>query len=275
MSNEKITNRSSHTAKPSRLKNSFTDISAALLNWQSENLSKDIHQLQLEETLKSKFVSKVLEITEELKDTGASTNKSVLKLAQIALDEISDSIDRELNSTHDPLTGLLNREGLKKFSSKRMLAYAHRHDRSVGIFFLDLNKFKPINDTLGHDEGDRALKLVAKNLSNALRQEDIIARWGGDEFIIMIMAENLNHNWQVTHDKIKGIFDSRMTLNGKDGNDYHIGSSIGFAIIKENELPEDAIKRADIEMYKVKKGIAFANPDLLTNPAQQSLDLSK
>ncbi len=154
-------------------------------------------------------------------------------------------------ATIDQVTGLLNRTGIMKFADAH-ISYAQRNDHSCAIIFMDLNKFKPINDTLGHKEGDNALRLVADRLKETFRKSDLISRIGGDEFVVVMMNDNPDHTFDEELSKLEKLFDGHVIYHGSDGNDYHIGTAAGKVIVNEGETAEAAIERADAIMYENK-----------------------
>ncbi len=154
-------------------------------------------------------------------------------------------------ATIDQVTGLLNRTGIMDFADAR-ISYAQRNEHSCAIIFMDLNKFKPINDTLGHKEGDNALRLVADKLKETFRKSDLISRIGGDEFVIVMMNDNPNHNFDDELAKLENLFDGGVIFQGSDGDKYPIGAAAGKVIVNEGETAESAIERADAIMYEKK-----------------------
>ncbi|MFT7373525.1 MAG: Amt family ammonium transporter [Oleiphilaceae bacterium] len=149
----------------------------------------------------------------------------------------------------DPLTQLSNRTHLMKQLNREISAAKTTKD-VVALFFLDLDKFKNINDTLGHRAGDILLCEVAKRLNNVCREEDIISRLGGDEFIVVIIGE-LTHEL-ITEKAISILAEMRepVELNKKS---YRIPTSIGISISDSgNTNSEDLIQQADIAMYNAK-----------------------
>ena len=113
--------------------------------------------------------------------------------------------------------------------------------------FIDLNKFKLINDTLGHEAGDFLLKEAANRFKNAIRTDDIVFRLGGDEFLILIT--NVMNNSQVK-EVITKIFESIKTPVNYNGKPIDISASIGIAMFPKNgETPEELMKAADAAMY--------------------------
>jgi len=149
----------------------------------------------------------------------------------------------------DLLTNLHNRNHFM-LELKEYLSLSKRENKKLAVIFIDLDHFKEINDTLGHQYGDKVLKIVAKRLLKNVRSSDIVARFGGDEFVALlydITTKEIIDLVQRTLGKIK----ERIIL---DKRKYHISASIGISIAPDDS--EDAnilIKYADIAMYKAKK----------------------
>lgn len=151
---------------------------------------------------------------------------------------------------HDILTGLPNRYYLTT-SLKRIIDQCKCKDRFLGVFFMDLDDFKLINDTMGHDIGDELLKMVARRLKNSMRENDLVARIGGDEFIILI--ENLGE-YQEMDTIANQILDCFKQPYNLDGQKCYITTSLGLAICPtDGDDGETLIKHADIAMYKAKE----------------------
>jgi diguanylate cyclase (GGDEF)-like protein len=163
---------------------------------------------------------------------------------------------------HDNLTGLPNRVMFRDYLT-RALSQAERAEQKLGILFLDIDGFKRINDTLGHQTGDLLLKEVAKRLTSRLREEDMVAhgddstkpegllaRLGGDEFIVLLTGiHDLHGPGSVARRFIKSLGET-ITLNGQD---CHIGASIGISIYPDDGSDAgELIKNADIAMYHAK-----------------------
>ena len=163
---------------------------------------------------------------------------------------------------HDNLTGLPNRAMFREYLT-RALSQAERAEQKLGILFLDIDGFKRINDTLGHQTGDLLLKEVARRLSSRLREEDmlahvdeskkpedLLARLGGDEFIVLLTSiQDLHGPGTVARRFIKALGEA-MILNGQECN---IGASIGIAIYPDDGADAgELIKHADIAMYHAK-----------------------
>lgn len=151
---------------------------------------------------------------------------------------------------HDSLTGLPNR---KLFSDRLgiVLAQAKRNKKKVGIVMLDLDNFKDVNDTLGHDVGDTLLKAVAERLSGTLRKSDTVARFGGDEFVLIFPdMEVIEEAIQVVQ-KIIDRFHKPFLI---DTHQLVVTTSIGIAVYPNDGMDEEILmKNADIAMYQAKQ----------------------
>jgi diguanylate cyclase (GGDEF)-like protein len=153
-------------------------------------------------------------------------------------------------ANYDSLTGLPNRTLLLD-RIDRGLEHAKRHAKSMAVFFVDLDKFKQVNDSLGHKAGDELLVIIAKRLGDKLRKEDTVARLGGDEFVIMIEDVISAEAISALVSEISDIIDIPVTLNSQT---VSVSSSIGIAMYPGDGLnAEDLLKNADIAMYHAKE----------------------
>ena len=152
---------------------------------------------------------------------------------------------------HDPLTGLPNRN-LYNDRLERAIYRARRSQSPLGLMFVDLDKFKPVNDELGHEAGDIVLKVVSQRLLTCVRQSDTVARVGGDEFVVLL--ENLDH-WEsaaIVAAKIIKAFAEPIDVNG--GKTATVGASIGISLYPDDGEDQDELTRsADAAMYAVKE----------------------
>ena len=167
-----------------------------------------------------------------------------------------DAISKATHLAHyDQLTNLGNRRLIYQ-NLEKIKAQCDRRKVFGAILLIDLNKFKPINDEHGHDAGDAILISVAEQLMNTVRSEDVVGRFGGDEFVVLI--SHLDNDEQISKNKALTIVEKLQTAIGIsiefDGIELKVGSSIGICLFKENESSNDElIKRADIAMYQAKK----------------------
>jgi diguanylate cyclase (GGDEF)-like protein/PAS domain S-box-containing protein len=161
-------------------------------------------------------------------------------------------VEQELNylATHDALTGLPNRLMFTQHLNQAILS-AKRNRRKLAVFFIDLDRFKIINDSLGHEAGDILLKEIAKRLKNALRAVDVVGRLGGDEFVILI--ENFMENAHLAKVAQKVLAAAIKPFRIMD-EDCRVTASIGISIYPQDGQDEQTLmKNADIAMYMAKE----------------------
>jgi len=151
---------------------------------------------------------------------------------------------------HDALTGLPNRAFYDHHLSLS-LAHSRRNGETFGVMFLDLDRFKTINDTLGHAVGDQLLKLTTQRLTQCLRDEDIIARWGGDEFTLLLPDLKTPEDAAKVAQRIARSLKPMFRL---EGHDLHITCSVGIAIYPQDGSDADTLlKNADVALYRAKE----------------------
>lgn len=151
---------------------------------------------------------------------------------------------------YDAVTGLPNRV-LYLDRLKQGLAQAKRQKKKLAVLFLDLDGFKVVNDTLGHDVGDLLLEEVAKRFRNTLRETDTVARFGGDEFAFVINDIENSEGALIVARKILSVLAPLFII---DGNSCEIGGSIGISLFPDNSISAASlIRQADIAMYDVKR----------------------
>jgi len=156
---------------------------------------------------------------------------------------------REL-SIRDPLTGLLNRRSLIEHLDHALLL-SQRHDKRFALLFLDLDKFKQINDSMGHEVGDKLLREVATRLVASIRESDIAARLGGDEFVILLEALASFDDISPIANKVSCALASDYHI---DGNCISTSASIGIATFpQDGNTVQLLMKNADLAMYHAKQ----------------------
>ncbi|MBH8566162.1 EAL domain-containing protein [Nostoc sp. CENA67] len=173
---------------------------------------------------------------------------------------------------HDLLTGLPNRLLFNELLSKA-LPNALRNHESLAVMFLDLDRFKIINDTLGHSLGDRLLQQVAQRLKDSLRSGDSVARWGGDEFTILLPRVNCLEEVTQVAWRILNALENAFNL---DGHELYVSASLGISLLDEHSPDaETLIKHADTALYYAKDegrnnyqfyttSLSTKNPEFLT-----------
>jgi len=151
---------------------------------------------------------------------------------------------------YDPLTGLPNRVLLADHT-RQTIARAERAGRMVGFMFLDIDRFKNINDSLGHAVGDELLKLLTERLRGAIREGDVVARLGGDEFVIVLPDVKSPRACSKVAEKI--IASAAEPFNS-GGHELYLSTSIGISLYPEDGAdPEALLKHADTAMYQAKE----------------------
>ena len=149
----------------------------------------------------------------------------------------------------DPLTGLLNRRGFDR-EMERALATARRH-RDIGVLiYIDLDGFKPINDTLGHAAGDEVLKRVAQILTENVREADRVARLGGDEFVVMLTRTE-REGGLARAEILDALLNSALV--SWEGRMIPVRASFGFQVYAGDDDSGTLLELADEAMYAVKK----------------------
>lgn len=166
-------------------------------------------------------------------------------------------LERELAEAHrrlvslatradvDPLTGLLNRRAFER-ELARALAYAKRHGTSIALVYLDLDEFKRINDRHGHGAGDAMLGAIASVLGRHVRESDLVARHGGDEFALLLW--NCDEAYALAKAlALEAAIGRTTAVHG--GAVLSVGASAGIAMLLPLDRPEQTIERADRAMY--------------------------
>ncbi len=152
---------------------------------------------------------------------------------------------------HDALTGLPNRI-LFTDRLETAITIAKRHHQRLGLLFLDLDNFKNVNDSLGHNMGDIYLQAVAKIIKNSCREEDTVSRFGGDEFIVILPNVDYPEGAVTLARRILQSFSMPVQVNG---HKLAVSASIGISFYPDNgENAEELVKNADIAMYSAKNG---------------------
>jgi len=209
-------------------------------------------------------------------------------LLQILSNILSDALtkvnaEKEINQMayYDQLTKLPNRL-LFRDRVDQAIHLAERMEKMVGIIFLDIDAFKAVNDTMGHESGDELLKIIASRLSGSVRLSDTVSRFGGDEFLIMLNGISSVDDIETIADSIMDLFRMPFILRGQE---FFLTASAGIAVYPpDGRNTEELVKNADIAMYKAKEngnGYVLCSPHLkdevihrmyLTNSLYRALD---
>ena len=192
-----------------------------------------------------------------------STNRIVVRDSQgvarhliVVIDDVTEKKKSEQRiafmAHHDVLTGLPNRLAIMEKIEEAIARHRRRGD-SFAVLLLDLDRFKYVNDTLGHAVGDALLRETAVRLKGSLRETDVLARLGGDEFAIVQDRENGQHNSTFAlADRITEIISKPFNI---EGNEVNIATSIGIALAPEHATSSESLmKMADLALYRAKAG---------------------
>lgn len=214
-----------------------------LISTMESEIDNRTHAQQELESHKEKLEEVVKRRTSELE----SINKYLIE--QI---EIRNDIEKKLEylAYYDELTDLPNRS-LFIEKLKTALAQAKRNESLFAVLFIDLDRFKNINDSFGHFIGDKLLKSVAKRIKELLRDSDTVARNGGDEFVLLL--ENMNDVREpfVVATKIIELMNTKFNI---EGHDIHIGASVGISLFPlDSDDAFELLKMSDTAMYEAKK----------------------
>lgn len=218
---------------------------------------RKVRQGVLEGSVSAKYNDEFQIIAEELSDMKAQLNDTMV--SRDALQREVDEQTHQLQQQHeelkrvantDGLTGLLNRRAFESQVSL-VMARAENSGNQAALLFIDLNDFKAVNDTYGHEAGDMLLRAVADRLKDVVRVTDLVARLGGDEFIVWLNLLGDNSNVDTAVSRILTIIDTPIMF---EGIPISIKLSVGVALFPEHSRKMDELmKKADEAMYKAKE----------------------
>lgn len=247
-----------------RLLKSHADLSLPIKTYMVSPVITVSQQCTLNEALhfmQDKHFKRIVTVDEEGKLVGSITQKELISVAytrwvrmiqsyQKELHEINEKLERksrkfEKIAATDPLTGLYNRMKFLELFISEYTVMAQRHN-DLSILVIDLDHFKEVNDTYGHNIGDEVLKQVSNLLLKELRNVDILCRWGGEEFVVLLPAADCDNAWLIA-EKIRSAIEA-FSLEGIPG----ITASIGVSQIKEGDDLHEVIERADKALYSAK-----------------------
>ncbi|NPA32301.1 MAG: GGDEF domain-containing protein [Aquificae bacterium] len=216
-----------------------------------KTLSQDFSKNQFS---RLELLRKNLRETKEKNDEVYELKLSILKmmeaLEKLLLKTTKEKIHYETMALTDPLTNLYNRRVFLEVAEKE-LSRAKRVGSPFSILLLDIDDFKRINDTYGHDVGDVVLKRVSETLRRNVRKMDLVARWGGEEFIVMLPHTNLQNAYKVAEKLRRLVENLRVKLPG--GEEINVSVSVGVSAFKGHKRLEDIIKEADLALYEAKR----------------------
>ena len=202
-----------------------------------------------------------------VKDANGAVTNHVATLTDITMNKAAAEEIKHL-AFYDPLTGLPNRR-LMVDRLNQALVFSARTGQDGAVLFLDLDHFKTLNDSLGHDVGDMLLQQVAERLVSCVREGDTVARLGGDEYVVLL--ESLSEDAPEAATQVEGVGEKILAALNKayqlGQHEYHCTPSIGVALFSNhNQSQEELLKHADIAMYQAKKAgrntIRFFDPKM-------------
>lgn len=200
-----------------------------------ENLMKDTHTMQAE-------IVRSRETLLQQRESVETSQEKIRKL-QAELSQLSEAV------RVDQLTGVLNRRGLDEAIVKE-ISRAKRSDSKLSIAFLDIDNFKKLNDTYGHNVGDTALQLLAKTIEATVRPTDVVSRFGGEEFVILLPGTDIEQAVNTVMRLQRALTKQFFMANNER---QLITFSAGVALFKKNETETAVLSRADQAMYLAKK----------------------
>ncbi len=232
-------------------------ISLLFPNETYETFVKNIHELMKKEEyrttltlIKKSNVKVLIDLSLSLLKDSNGSNMGIVGYLRDITERKKNEEALQYQAHHDALTGLPNRV-LFMDRLKQGIQKAKRHKEGLAVFFIDLDKFKHINDSLGHGVGDKVLKIIAKRLQDILRKEDTLARLSGDEFTIIM--EDLRHpeDASLLGEKILKTVAEAIMMNDQK---LYVSGSIGISFYPQDATDaQSLLKYADTAMYKAKE----------------------
>ncbi len=193
------------------------------------------------EASESEIVERMSALTSEMADLNRELSKT-----NASLERANATITRLMNS--DPLTGIANRRFFSEML-ERAVSFARRHRQSLALTICDIDRFKQINDCCGHAAGDKVLIGFARLLQDSCRAEDVAARFGGDEFCVLLPATDIESGRSFVErlrERWRGIAFDELP--------EPVTASFGLAVLADGDGVEDLLQRADTALYQAKRG---------------------
>lgn len=218
-----------------------------LLVFVSNHIAQALEKIEASNRLKlaySEMESNIQKRTYELELSNQALREQIARREQAELKLKYDAM-------HDQLTGLANRNQLYISLKQSISNYQANPNRLFAVFFIDLDRFKIINDSMGHWVGDELLKIVAKRIESCLRKPDLVARLGGDEFAVILNSIRNVNEASLVAERMLQVFTEPVYIQGKE---LFISPSIGIAISHaRHQEPDEILRDSDIALYRSKE----------------------
>ncbi len=218
-----------------------------LLVFVSSHIAQALEKIEASNRLKQAYAEMETNIqkrTYELELSNQALREQIARREQAELKLKYDAM-------HDQLTGLANRNQLYISLKQSIAHYQANPNRLFAAFFIDLDRFKIINDSMGHWVGDELLKIVSKRIQSCLRKPDLVARLGGDEFAVILNSIRNVNEAKLVAERMLHVFTEPMYIQGKE---LFISPSIGIAISHErHQEPDEILRDSDIALYRSKE----------------------
>ncbi len=224
----------------------FSERDQELLTFVSFHIASGLLRKRAQDSLKAAYAELERRVEERTRELANANRKLRGQIAE--RERAEESLTHQ--ALHDALTGLPNRTRLLDRMQRAMAAYARDPERSFAVLFLDLDRFKIVNDSVGHLVGDELLKQASRLIATAVRLPDTVARLGGDEFAVLV--EDITSSTEVSEvaGRILAALSAPITVAGKE---LFTSASIGIAMIgPQYRRPEELLRDADVAMYRAK-----------------------
>lgn len=214
----------------------------------TESLQGKVRELEAENQIRTQAEQELKDLTENLLQAQKEIESHAANLEK-AVDERTRALWHQAN--YDRLTGLPNR-ALFNDRLNQTLHEAKRYNHQVALLYLDLDHFKRLNDTMGHDAGDHLLSEAAQRLKSAVRESDTVARLGGDEFVIILSEVQQDSDAAHVAEKVLALF--QQPFIPSEGMETYLSASIGISFYpQDGNTRSDLLKHADAAMYRAKE----------------------
>ncbi len=227
--------------------NAYSFKEQELLMFVSTHIAQALEKIETANRLKTAYSEmelNVLKRTKELEQSNKALREQILRR-----EEAEQQL--KFDALHDQLTGLANRSQLYNILNQSLALHHAKPSHVFAVFFIDLDRFKIINDSMGHWVGDELLKIVAERIQRCVRKPDLVARLGGDEFAVILNSIRNINEARLVAERMLEVFNEPVYIQGKE---LYISPSIGIAISHgRHKEPDEILRDADIALYRSKE----------------------